>query len=68
MVGRWKGAGGVHVPRLSLEQAGAALDEGSRERFLGFVREMLRWVPEERKTASEFLRDPWMAREMPLEE
>lgn len=32
----------------------------SKEEFLAFMRSMLRWLPEERKTAAELLKDPWM--------
>jgi serine/threonine protein kinase len=31
-----------------------------KEVFLDFVRSMLRWVPEERKTATELLEHPWL--------
>ncbi len=36
-------------------------DDPEKEQFLDFVRGMLRWVPEERKTAKELLDDPWLA-------
>lgn len=36
------------------------LEGESKEQFLRFVRGMLGWVPEERKTARELLGDPWM--------
>lgn len=29
------------------------------ERFLAFIHRMLRWMPEERATASELKEDPW---------
>jgi serine/threonine-protein kinase SRPK3 len=28
--------------------------------FLGFYRKMLQWAPEDRNTASQLLRDPWL--------
>lgn len=31
-----------------------------------FVRNMLRWVPEDRKTAKELLEDPWLLAERDL--
>ncbi|KAI9748418.1 MAG: hypothetical protein M4579_007232, partial [Chaenotheca gracillima] len=37
-------------------------DAEEKSQFLKFVKGMLRWVPEERKTASELLEDPWLAR------
>jgi hypothetical protein len=33
-----------------------------KKQFLEFIKAMLRWVPEERKTAKELLEDPWLAR------
>lgn len=36
-------------------------DEDEKKQFLEFVRGMLRWVPEERKTAKELLEGPWPA-------
>ncbi|RMZ87471.1 hypothetical protein DV736_g5300, partial [Chaetothyriales sp. CBS 134916] len=58
--GHWKGAGGVDVPRLSLEGSEKVLDGDNKERFLKFMRSMLKWLPEERKRASELLKDPWL--------
>ncbi|KAI9843776.1 MAG: hypothetical protein M1837_006137 [Sclerophora amabilis] len=36
-------------------------DAEDKRQFLDFVRGMLRWVPEERKTAKDLLEDPWLA-------
>lgn len=58
--GFWKGAGGVQVPSLSLEQAEMVLKGRNKECFLDFVRKMLRWVPEDRKSATELLEEPWL--------
>ncbi|KAF2019621.1 kinase domain protein [Aaosphaeria arxii CBS 175.79] len=63
--GRWKGAGGTVVPQLSLEESVTGLDGEAKERFLGFVRSMLEWEPEKRKSASELLEDPWMVGAIP---
>ncbi|KAL2397759.1 hypothetical protein ABEF93_004421 [Exophiala dermatitidis] len=63
--GRWKGAGGVDVPLLSLEESEEVLDGEDKERFLKFMRSMLRWLPEERMRASELLKDPWLQGEIP---
>jgi hypothetical protein len=38
-----------------------ALDGEKKEQFLAFVASMLKWLPEERKTATELLKDAWMA-------
>jgi hypothetical protein len=59
--GCWKGAGGIAIPRLSLEDSVSALDGEAKAEFLNFVKSMLKWQPEERKRASELLEDPWMA-------
>lgn len=31
--------------------------------FLGFIRKALTWMPEDRATAKELLRDPWLTGE-----
>ena len=60
LLGRWKGAGGVAVPEMSLERAEVVL-EGTKEKgqFLDFMRSMLRWLPEERRRPAELLSHPW---------
>ncbi|KAF2211363.1 hypothetical protein CERZMDRAFT_121572 [Cercospora zeae-maydis SCOH1-5] len=63
--GLWKGAGGVEVPLISLEEAESVLEGDAKERFLDFVRTMLRWVPEERKRATELLTEPWLQQSTP---
>jgi hypothetical protein len=57
-LGKWKGL--VEIPSLSLEESEENLDGESKELFLQFMRSMLRWLPEERKTARELLDDPWL--------
>jgi len=49
------------VPLLSLEESERFLDGESKKQFLEFMRSMLQWLPEERKTAEELLKDPWLA-------
>lgn len=59
--GQWKNAGGVTIPSLSLESSITTAFDGERKRlFLEFIKSMLQWLPEKRKTASELLRDPWL--------
>lgn len=59
--GQWKNAGGVAIPSLSLESSITTAFDGERKRlFLEFIRSMLQWLPEKRKTASELLQDPWL--------
>ncbi|KAJ5249185.1 protein kinase domain protein [Penicillium chermesinum] len=58
--GKWLGAGGVSVPSMSLEESEENLSGQNKQQFLQFIRSMLQWVPEERKTAKELLDDPWL--------
>ncbi|KAK4974693.1 hypothetical protein LTR28_010432 [Elasticomyces elasticus] len=53
------------IPNFSLEQSEENLEGSDKTMFLEFVRSMLRWVPEERKTARELLLDPWLNGEVP---
>lgn len=53
------------MPQLSLEKSVSALGGEAKEQFLNFIRSMLKWLPEERKRASELLKDPWMAGAIP---
>jgi hypothetical protein len=43
-----------------LEQSEIVLEGESKEQFLTFIRSMLRWLPEKRKSAAELLKDPWL--------
>jgi len=57
--GRWKAD--VEVPQgTSLEQSEEFLEGKNKEMFLNFVRGMLQWRPEDRKTARQLLQDPWL--------
>ncbi|KAF3007512.1 hypothetical protein E8E13_005731 [Curvularia kusanoi] len=59
--GRWTSAGGTAIPSITLEDSLSALDGDSKRLLLSFVRSMLRWQPEQRKKASDLLKDPWLA-------
>jgi serine/threonine protein kinase len=37
-----------------------ALDGEDKRLFLDFIKRMLQWLPEDRKTAKELLEDPWL--------
>jgi serine/threonine-protein kinase SRPK3 len=39
----------------------SGFDVEDKVQFLKFVRSMIEWEPEKRKTAMELLEDPWMA-------
>jgi hypothetical protein len=57
--GRWKA--GVEIPQgMSLERSEEFLEGKNKEMFLNFVRGMLQWRPEDRKTARQLLKDPWL--------
>ncbi|PYH39103.1 kinase domain protein [Aspergillus neoniger CBS 115656] len=58
--GKWLGAGGVTIPATSLEEIEENLSGKNQELFLQFIRSMLQWEPERRKTARELLDDPWL--------
>jgi hypothetical protein len=48
------------LPTLSFEDAEENLDGDDKTLFLELIRSMLRWFPEERKSAKELLADPWL--------
>ncbi|KAJ5720560.1 SRSF protein kinase 3 [Penicillium malachiteum] len=47
------------IPDRSLEDTVPFIKEKEREGFLSFVREMLVWLPEKRKTARELMEHPF---------
>lgn len=49
------------IPKISLEERVSVLKGEEKELFLDFIRSMLRWRPEDRKSATELLKHPWMA-------
>ncbi|MCJ1291464.1 hypothetical protein MMC34_003008 [Xylographa carneopallida] len=52
---------GIDIPKeLSLENSEENLEGRKKKLFLQFMRKMVCWVPEERKTARELLEDPWL--------
>ncbi|GIK04877.1 hypothetical protein Aspvir_008975 [Aspergillus viridinutans] len=48
------------IPPRSLEDTTPFLEEKDREAFLSFVRNMLTWLPEKRKTARELMDHPFL--------
>lgn len=48
------------VPDRKLEDSLPSLEAEDREEFLAFVKTMLCWLPEERKTARELLDHPFL--------
>ncbi|RAQ43436.1 protein kinase domain protein [Aspergillus flavus] len=59
-LGKWLGVDGVSIPSISMEESEENLSSQDKQQFLHFMRSMLQWVPEERKTAKELLDDPWL--------
>ncbi|KAH7390748.1 non-specific serine/threonine protein kinase [Phaeosphaeria sp. MPI-PUGE-AT-0046c] len=60
--GHWTGGSkSVTIPSISLEDRISVLEGEEKELFLDFMRSMLRWRPEDRKSATELLTHPWMA-------
>ena len=58
--GDWLGEGGVSVPKISLSNSEKKLHGRDQEMFLQFIKSMLTWAPEQRKTAKQLLDDPWL--------
>ncbi|KAK3324416.1 kinase-like domain-containing protein [Cercophora scortea] len=57
--GKWKAD--VPIPEgMSLEASEENLEGENKRMFLNFMRGMLQWRPEDRKTAKELLDDPWL--------
>lgn len=59
IAGKWKQD--LDIPTgVSLEQSEKFLKGRNKEMFLAFMRGMLQWRPEDRKTAKDLLHDPWL--------
>jgi serine/threonine-protein kinase SRPK3 len=50
----------IPIPESSLERSEENLKGKSKEEFVRFVKAMLQWKPEDRKTADQLLADPWL--------
>ncbi|KAE8321284.1 hypothetical protein RU639_013166 [Aspergillus parasiticus] len=48
------------IPETSLESRETRLEGEDKAQFLDFIRSMLTWMPEQRKTARELLNDSWL--------
>lgn len=48
------------IPSRSFEDTTPFLEEKDREAFLSLVRQMLTWLPENRKTARELIDHPFL--------
>ena len=45
---------------VRLEDSVLSLEGEDKRLFLSFIKQMLQWLPEDRKTAKELLEDPWL--------
>jgi len=45
---------------FNLGDSVSTLEGKDKDEFLNFVRKMLQWLPEKRKSAKELLEDPWL--------
>ncbi|KLJ06594.1 hypothetical protein EMPG_17908 [Blastomyces silverae] len=52
--------GNATIPSVSLESLESRLSGQEKESFIQFMRSMLKWLPEERRTARQLLQDPWL--------
>ncbi|KAL3434553.1 kinase-like domain-containing protein [Aspergillus tetrazonus] len=56
--GHWKGS--PPLPPITFENAEEKLQGATKTAFLKFLRSILAWVPDERKSARQLLDDPWL--------
>jgi hypothetical protein len=59
-VSAWIAHEDTAVPLVSLESLEERLTGHEKELFIQFMRSMLKWLPEERRTAKQLLEDPWL--------
>lgn len=48
------------IPTRKLEDTVPSLETEQRETFISFIKQMLVWLPEERKTARELMEHPFL--------
>ncbi|KAL3474256.1 kinase domain protein [Aspergillus californicus] len=58
--GAWVAHHDAAIPLASLESLERRLSGQEKGPFIQFMRSMLKWLPEERKTARQLLEDPWL--------
>lgn len=59
-VGAWIAYKDATIPLVSLESREKRLAGREKELFIQFMKSMLKWLPEQRKTARQLLEDPWL--------
>lgn len=60
LAGNWIANEEAPVPQVSLESQEMRLLGREQGSFLEFIRSMLQWLPEERRTAKQLLDDSWL--------
>jgi hypothetical protein len=50
----------IPIPKNSFERSEENLKGENKEEFVQFMKVMLQWKPEDRKTAAQLLDDPWL--------
>jgi serine/threonine-protein kinase SRPK3 len=50
----------IQIEQTSIEKEEENLQGEEKIIFLQFIRKMVQWVPEDRKSAKELLKDPWL--------
>lgn len=58
--GAWVAHEEAVIPLVSLESLEMRLSGKEKASFVQFMRSMLQWLPEKRKTARQLLEDPWL--------
>jgi hypothetical protein len=59
LAGKWKQ--NINIPKgVTLEMSEEFLEGEDKKMFLSFMRKMLQWRPEDRRTAGELFLDPWL--------
>ncbi|KFZ06297.1 hypothetical protein V501_07577 [Pseudogymnoascus sp. VKM F-4519 (FW-2642)] len=58
--GTWIAQEDAAIPLVSLDSLEKRLSGQEKQLFIQFMRSMLKWMPEERKTAKQLLDDPWL--------
>lgn len=60
VAGGWVAHQEATMPTVSLEVLEKRLNGKEKELFLAFIMSMLKWLPEERKTAKQLLEHPFL--------
>ena len=59
-LGQWCAQEHVEITSTTFSVIERRLETYEQDKFLTFIKSMLRWLPEERKSARQLLEDPWL--------